>query len=46
MIAKWMWGSVTLDGKWYPNPFLSMTDEEQYKANIENGYLVSKEGEP
>jgi hypothetical protein len=32
---KWnlKWGSFDLNGKWYPNPHLQMSADEQYRQN-------------
>ena len=32
------WGSWELDGTWHYNPFLEMSEDEQRRQNIENGY--------
>lgn len=32
-----MWGSFDLAGRWYPNPHLSLSADEQYRQNVESG---------
>lgn len=32
-----LWGYVDCDGRWFPNPALVMTADEQWAENVENG---------
>lgn len=33
------WGIFGSNGKWWPNPLLRMSEDEQRKQNQENGFL-------
>lgn len=33
-----LWGSIGHDGRWWPNPHLSMSPEEQRRANLDAGF--------
>ena len=35
------WGYWDIRGNWYPNTKLKMSADEQYKANVKNGYIKS-----
>lgn len=40
-VLRVCWGSLTLGGGWMPNPLLKMPEAEQFRQNIESGYLHS-----
>ncbi len=39
MGLKIPWGGWDIYGNWEPNPRLMMSTAEQYKQNVENGYI-------
>jgi hypothetical protein len=40
------WGHFNIDGDWCPNPFLTMSIEQQRRENIENGYMTDNGKRP
>ena len=39
MIIKYPLGAYDLEtGKWYKNNFLTMSEDEQHRINLQNGY--------
>lgn len=38
-VIRCLWGIFDVNGNWYPNYALSLSPEEQYKQNVENGYI-------
>lgn len=40
------WGSFDALGNWNPNPNLSLSSEEQYRQNVENGHIVIASEKP
>lgn len=33
------WGYFDIYGNWFPNPFIEISEDEQFRCNVENGFI-------